>query len=163
VRWPYRDELIVYSDLRNVLVHERIKPFSYIANPSTETVESIEKISDYLLDPPRVIPRFQKTVELVDFEDSVSSILSKINRLGYSQFPVYEKERLRGLLTENGITRWLSKHTTEQLTLVDFDEVSVTDLFAEEEKRRIGNLVHEPQRWKRLLIGFRPTRSWKRF
>jgi hypothetical protein len=40
-----------------------------------------------------------------------------------------------GLLTENGITRWLAKHIERTLSLVDLDEVFVSELLREEEQR----------------------------
>ena len=40
-----------------------------------------------------------------------------------------------GLLTENGITRWLAKHIERTLSLVDLDEAFVSELLREEEQR----------------------------
>ena len=40
-----------------------------------------------------------------------------------------------GLLTENGITRWLAKHIQRALSLVELDEVFVAELLREEEQR----------------------------
>jgi hypothetical protein len=41
----------------------------------------------------------------------------------------------KGLLTENGITRWLAHHVTKTLSIVDLEDVSVRDVVPEEEKR----------------------------
>ena len=43
--------------------------------------------------------------------------------------------RFRGLLTENGITRWLAHHVATKLSLVDLEEIHVTEVIENEEKR----------------------------
>jgi predicted transcriptional regulator len=62
-----------------------------------------------------------------------------IKKHDYSQFPIYDEDEFVGLLTENGITRWLAKHVTQVLSLVDFEEIPVSALLQEEEMRENVN------------------------
>jgi hypothetical protein len=63
-------------------------------------------------------------------------VLKVIEQRDYSQFPVYASERFLGLLTENGITRWLAHHVTSNLSLVELEKVSVKEVLENEEARK---------------------------
>lgn len=121
--------------LRNLLVHEQYRPRDYLAIPSEKTVRTIEQVRDGLLHPERVIPKYQKEVAQVDVADTLAHVLNLIAEHAFSQFPVYTGEQFCGLLTENGITRWLAHHSRNTDTLVELAEVPVQDLLGEEENR----------------------------
>jgi predicted transcriptional regulator len=129
------DYLRMTADLRNVLVHEKTKPYVQLAIPTEEVVERLEVIAGRISNPPRLLPRFQKVVEVLELQTSLAQTLRKIARRDYSQFPVYHESRFWGLLTENGITRWLAHHMTDDLSLVDFEDVPIKKVLPEEEKR----------------------------
>jgi predicted transcriptional regulator len=126
--------LKLVSDLRNVLVHDRTSAFDYPAVPSPGVVEELEKLAAQLTRPERVIPRFQRDVSTVAPDDSISAVLRLVDEQSYSQFPIYSNSSFKGLLTENGITRWLARHVTHELSLVDLEEVTVEQLVAEQEE-----------------------------
>ncbi len=136
-RYPRTDErrLRQYATLRNAVTHGRTKAYAYLSVPLPIVVDDIEAIRDQLLNPPRVIPRFQKEVRTVKSTDTLSDVLALVESLEYSQFPVYDDGQYRGLLTENGITRWLAHHSTTEMTLVELQEVNVKALLRKEEKR----------------------------
>jgi len=129
------DYLRMAADLRNVLVHEKTKPYQPVAVPTMPVVDTLERICRRLTNPPLVVPRFQRPVEVVTLDDSLAKVLKRVSQREYSQFPVYDAERFRGLLTENGITRWLAHHVSKNLSLVELDEVMVRQVLPEEEKR----------------------------
>jgi predicted transcriptional regulator len=129
------DVLRTLADLRNVLVHGKIKPRHYLAIPTPLVVAQIEQIRDRILRPERVIPKFQKEVETVSLDDSLSNVLKQISQKEYSQFPVYDGKTFKGLLTENGITRWLAHYVSDELAIVDLDEVPIRQVLKQEEKR----------------------------
>jgi predicted transcriptional regulator len=137
-RYPRRaDERILrqYATLRNAVTHGRIKPYAYLSVPLPNVVDDIEAMRDQLLNAPRLIPRFQKEVRAVKSTDTLSDVLALVESLEYSQFPVYDDGQYKGLLTENGITRWLAHHSTTEMTLVELQEISVKTLLRKEEKR----------------------------
>jgi predicted transcriptional regulator len=129
------EALRTLADLRNVLIHEKIKPRHYLAIPTPLVVARIEQIRDRILHPERVIPKFQKEVETVSLDDSLAKVLKQISQKDYSQFPVYDGKTFKGLLTENGITRWLAHYVSDELAIVDLDEVPVRQVLKQEEKR----------------------------
>jgi predicted transcriptional regulator len=130
------DYLWMAAELRNVLVHRKTKSFQPVAVPTMPVVETLERICRRLTDPPLVMPRFQRAVEVVTLEESLAKVLKRVAQRGYSQFPVYDAEQFRGLLTENGITRWLAHHVSRTMSLVELDEVPVRQVLPEEEKRQ---------------------------
>ena len=121
--------------LRNGLAHDFTEAVEYVAVPTPLTVEQFEQFHIRLTQPPRAIPTFQRAVAMVRPEHSLQHVLSLVNEHDYSQFPVYGDDGFHGLLTENGITRWLARHVTEQLELVDFNEVTVSEVLGTEENR----------------------------
>jgi len=129
------DWLRVAGALRNVLIHERTRPYDYPAIPTPVMVGRMEKILERLINPLLAIPTFQKEVETVSVKDSLSNVLRKISYKEYSQFPVYDDERFKGLLTENGITRWLAHHVLNELSLIELQEILVEDVLRNEETR----------------------------
>src|SRR3972149_5078464 len=152
--WRDADILCPLGTLRNLLVHERYGPHKYFAVPTEETVLTIEQIRDRLLRPERVIPRFQKGVKKVDMANPLADVLALIVEHDFSQFPVYECEQFRGLLTENGIPRWLAHHSRNTDTLVELTEVPVQKLFDEEEIRNNYRFLPRDMLMDDLIIQF---------
>ncbi|WP_416673605.1 CBS domain-containing protein [Egbenema bharatensis] len=130
-----RQKLRNLADLRNILVHQTTEPSQYPAVPSERTIKQVKQFRDRLINPLKVIPTFQREVETLTPERPLAWVFQRINACDYSQFPVYEGDRFIGLLTENGITRWLARHTVTNLTLIEFEEILITKLLPEEEIR----------------------------
>jgi predicted transcriptional regulator len=135
-RWENRDssQLKKFGDLRNVIVHGTIKS-EYLSIPTAKVVEQIENIRNRLLNPKLVIPEFQREVESIKTTDNLFELLKIIHDRDYSQFPVYdEKGIFKGLLTENGITRWLAYNIQKSdLELVDLKETLIEIVLLREE------------------------------
>ena len=121
--------------LRNVVVHDPKEGDEILAAPSEWIVERLSEISQRILHPILVIPLFEKRVETVSPTHSLSHVFKQIRYRDFSQFPVYEETSFKGLLTENGLTRWLAKHVVDRLSLVDLEDVYVAELLREEEQR----------------------------
>jgi hypothetical protein len=68
---------------------------------------------------------------------------------------VYSNNRFKGLLTENGITRWLAKHVERADSLVDVNDVFVSELLREEEQRDNCSFVSRDLETEILRIMFR--------
>jgi predicted transcriptional regulator len=129
------DYLRMIGDLRNVLVHERFEPGQYLAVPTKIIVKQLESIFERITNPKLVIPTFAKSVTVLSIDDSLADVLRIISEKGFSQFPVYKKNIFKGVLTENGITRWLANHVLNELSLVEFCDVIVEKVLCLEEKR----------------------------
>jgi len=124
------------GDLRNILTHDRTSADGYQAVPTAAFVGAVERIHADLSRPALAVPTFKRHVETVSHNDTLAKVLRQIHKRDYSQFPVYDDSGFRGLLTENGITRWLAEHLTSELSLVDLEEVSVSKVLRKEEARR---------------------------
>jgi predicted transcriptional regulator len=128
----YFDELSVYNDLRNVIVHKKNKVDFVIAEPHAETVQKIENILAYLINPEKVYPKFKSDVKKFNITNSLFDVLVEVKNRGFSQFPIYKENRFIGLLTENGITNWLAKNVLEDL--FSLTETTIGDIIGFEEK-----------------------------
>jgi predicted transcriptional regulator len=136
--WKDGQALLRYAELRNVLVHEPQVPNGYLSIPVASVVADIEAIRDRLLNPQRVYPAYQRDVVTVAPQDTLDTVLALIKERDYSQFPVYDADVFHGLLTENGITRWLAHHLEllGGMTMVEFDDHRVEHVLATEEARQ---------------------------
>lgn len=127
--WSYARELWRCIGLRNVLVHDWVRPGQPPAVPALRTTELIERIRDGLLNPQRVLPIFQRAVTSSSRSERIHQLLARIRNSDFSQFPVIENNEFVGLVTENGLTRWLARYTrTESMfELVDHSVGEVLD------------------------------------
>jgi len=135
-RWTEKKFLKKVADLRNFLVHEMDSDSSYPAIPTQFMVENLERVLNQFLRPDPVIPKFQREVINFQIDDSLQKVLKVIYQKSYSQFPIYNESVFEGLLTENGITRWLSKLAVTNTTIIDFDENPIKSILTQEEKRK---------------------------
>lgn len=139
--WHDADLLKTIADVRNAIVHSKTKAYRYVAVPTPHIAQNLRDCLDRLINPARVIPTFQRKTETVSIDDALTRVLKTITQRDYSQFPVYEAERFRGLLTENGITRWLAHHVTTKLSLIELDDIPVRQVLRSEEKRKNHHFV----------------------
>jgi len=135
------DDLRAFASLRNVVVHSVMNPESPWFQPSQEALDTIQHIEARMREPECVGQHFTRAVEVVSVGDSVVSVLQRVRRFNFSQFPVYDGDRFQGLLTENGVTRWLARHVEEELSLVDFEEERVATLLTFEESKAVFRFI----------------------
>lgn len=128
-----RDLLGLTSQIRNLLVHAQTKPDEFAVAPSVSVVARLELLERRLASPDRAIPTFRKEVTRLAVSDSLAMVFKRIREHDYSQFPVYEGPAFRGLLTENGMTRWLARHVTTEMSLVHLEDVLVKAVLKQEE------------------------------
>ncbi len=139
--WRDDAQLLLFADLRNIIIHAKTAPYRYAAIPSPYVIESIEEIRDRLINPPPVLGRVPNNVVTVSLTDPLMKVLDLINRNAFSQFPVYEAEKFRGLLTENGLARLLANHAHHNLSVIELGDVLVETVLGEEEKRQNCDFV----------------------
>jgi CBS domain-containing protein len=129
--------------LRNALVHNRIYPHLDMAIPTPEVIQRLESIRDKMLNPPKVFPLHKKIVATVSMEDTLAAVMGIVSSSDFSQFPVMDGKEVIGLLTENGITRWLARKIAGDISLVEFSDAQVRDLVGNEERRK--NFIFVPR------------------
>lgn len=119
-QWPDHARLLGLADIRNVLAHsdglaERM------AVPTPEALLAIKAIEERLLSPERVHERFKRRVTTIRPDSSVRVVLELVHKHDYSQFPIIEGRQVTGLLTENGLARWLAAHVKRQTSMLDLE------------------------------------------
>jgi CBS domain-containing protein len=111
--WGDAETLRVFAAMRNFLVHEKMSAFDYPCVPSEGAVREIEAIRDRFLRPATIGAQFTREVIVLGPRDELRSALDLIAKHGISRFPIYEGNRFFGLLTENGIARFLATVVTQ--------------------------------------------------
>jgi len=107
-------------ELRNFVVHNKNL---YMAIPSIQVVEKIERLANRYADVPTVNREFSDGVQTLRSSDTMIDVMKIIEETAYTQFPVYDdQDNFVNLLTENVITLWLAKHVVRNR------EVGSTDL-----------------------------------
>jgi predicted transcriptional regulator len=131
------DYLRMANGLRSVLVHEQTTPYLPVGVPTLPVVERLESIRDQMTNPPRVYPKFKKQVTTISPNDSLVAVLKIVLQKDYSQFPVYDSQHFKGLLTENGITRFLAEYVVREppIGLIELEDHVVSKVLPAEEER----------------------------
>lgn len=117
----YDTDLRELGDLRNAITHERTDGHP-IAEPYSATVSLIKSIARILMNPPKA-RSFQKKVVKVMIHDGLEKVLEDIKENSYSQIPVYDGEKYRGILTTNTIARFISDTSEEGIAMFGNTEV----------------------------------------
>lgn len=133
----HKSELRVLADLRNIIVHGDIE--SPVAVTSIGSLNKIKFIEKQLLNPPTIKDVFNKNIQEVNIKTSLVDVLYYIKKHGYSQFPVIKDNILIGLITENGITNWLSRNIDEDI--VSIKETTVYDVIINDEERHSFDIL----------------------
>lgn len=127
----YKDELLSLADLRNAIVHSPKLGGKTIAEPHIETVERIKYLYEIINNPKKVIPEFQFSVLGAKEDDFINNILIEIREKSFSQFPIFdENNNVVEIITNNTISRWLSKKIEENGTIL-VENVKVKELISE--------------------------------
>ncbi|MGR9048523.1 CBS domain-containing protein [Halobacillus faecis] len=121
------DQLKQYAKLRNAIVHERISGDYFIATPHEDVVRALKRIKRTLDQPPQALEFATRPVLFFKEDTALSHVMEAFDQHGISQFPIYTKDRaFSGLLTNDGIVRWLSQnHTNERIVLENICAVDV--------------------------------------
>jgi predicted transcriptional regulator len=114
--------------------------------PTLAVAEGLKHCKERLMNPARAVPTFQRTVEIISTHDTLSGVLKIIEERDYSQFPVYEDKRFRGLLTENGVTHWLARHVSQSDSSVRLGDIQVLQVLQNEEERTNHQFVRHDMR-----------------
>lgn len=131
----HADFLVEIGELRNALVHSRTGEDEYLAVPNEKTVLELEEIERRLFSPEKVVPRFERGVDSLQANQTLADVLALIREDGYSRYPVYENGGFIGLLTSNGVARWLASHVRNGKIDLDLASVRIVDVLAKDHRR----------------------------
>ncbi|MGV2940584.1 CBS domain-containing protein [Mesobacillus sp. LC4] len=122
----YYHDLKMYGRLRNSLVHDKIALDYYIAEPHEKVVEKIERIASQVSDPKNALDIATRPVFYFKEDTSLVDVLKIIQKRAYSQFPVYDENGFKWLLTSNCIAQWLAGNLLEESRMIE--DVKIRDL-----------------------------------
>ncbi|ULG74262.1 CBS domain-containing protein [Macrococcus brunensis] len=126
----YQDDIDMARELRNLLVHEKKETFN-IAEPTTEFIDMLTTIRQQF-ENPTTVSIFSKEVISLSDTDSLLKVLELVEQYHVSQYPVFQGQRLLGILTDNGITNWLSSVRKE--APLDLTKYKVSELLSQDDK-----------------------------
>lgn len=152
--WSFERDLRRCVGLRNVLVHDQFRPGQPPAIPTAKSLELIERIRDALLKPRKVLPDFQRPVVTAAPLEKIDKLLGRIRDADYSQFPVVAGTEFLGLVTENGITRWLAQRMTKD-SMLELADHAVCEVLECEEARDNFVFVQRSTLIEDLIEAFR--------
>lgn len=123
----YYHDLKMFARLRNSIVHNKVEVGYYIAEPHEEIVQQIEEIAEKLLEEKNSLSIATAPVFFYYEDAKLSDVLTVIQKLNYTIFPVYNEEgEFQWLLTSEGIIKWFAQHMVE--SSIDLKEAKVKDL-----------------------------------
>ena len=125
----YEEDLIDFGRLRNAIVHNGNNKF-IIAEPHDDIVE---KIAAIIAEPPHAIDRVgNKDVIVIEQDMKISEAMEIISRTGYSNLPVYNANKLIGVLNARKLLGVLGAKVGEAINLQEYIESTpVADVIAE--------------------------------
>lgn len=133
--WRVHDQVMVtVAQIRNFLVHTRSDPAFVAAVPHEDMVLRLERTAAMLVRPKLVIPTFQKEVMGFRPEQPLTDLLSVVQSSDVTFFPISGDDGFLGLVTGNGLMRWLAKLADED-PLNDLSEISIGEVLELEEPR----------------------------
>jgi len=137
----YKKDLDLIRKFRNLLLHEHVNIENYLAVPSDYLVDITEQLIEKISRPQRVKDLFLKDVKSFSLDDSLSTVLKEVEATKYTQFPVFDKQRLVGIISDNGITLFLSQMVAEDI--ISIQETKVSDVINYDEEKESFDVVIE--------------------
>lgn len=110
----YKYDLKEYADLRNAIVHER-GDGHVIAEPNDMALADFMRIRAVLLEPPKVVPLFQRKVIYRTVDESIGQAVADMRNGSFSQLPILRDGAVIALLTSETVVRWLASELTNEL------------------------------------------------
>jgi len=116
----YEEDLIDFGRLRNAIIHNGNAKY-IIAEPHDDVVAKIERLADLIAEPPRAMDRIgNKEVITISADMKVGAAIELIYRTGYSNLPVYENEKLLGILNGRKLINVIGKRIGDGVNLQEF-------------------------------------------
>lgn len=103
----FRKRLKSLGNLRNLLVHDH-EYEKEVAVPTERTVRGLESLAETITSPPSLLSVASKNVHSCRPSDPVGTAARVMHDNSFSQLPVFDAEKLVGLLTGETIARWLA-------------------------------------------------------
>jgi len=137
----FEDDLRLYANLRNAIVHNRTDAEYAIAEPHDDIVELIEYIDRELAKPVTVGELFRTKVHTLKVTDLLSTGLDLIRKQRFNQIPIYSKGEFIGLVTATGIMYWLADECPEGV--ISREIPTLLDIYHHEKRKNTYRFVSQ--------------------
>lgn len=124
----YREQLRLFGNLRNAIIHSEKKQGKPVADPREDVVMEIEKIAAMLMNPPLVCEHFLTEVYEVSPEENLVPVLQKMVEMDFSQAPIVKEGYILGLINYEALARWMARLTATPEPLKLFRESTIQDV-----------------------------------
>lgn len=118
----YKDKLATVADLRNIIVHSKrgsdMKP---IAEPHLEVVETLERIKEKVMNPPKALNKIATGISKISYasmNDNAMKVMIKMHEKNFSHIPILDDGKVVGVFSEDTIFSYL---TENQIVAIDKD------------------------------------------
>ena len=101
----YSGELNDLSLIRTLIAHKKREHLILIPE---STIKRVKEILDYIRNPPTVLEKFEKKVYVCDSDNLLIDILKVMKKETFTHIPVYNKGKIKGILSEVSVTNWLA-------------------------------------------------------
>ena len=116
----YEDDLIDYGRLRNAIIHRSNEQY-IIAEPHSDVVEKIERISRLICTPPKAIDTVcSRDVLVVEYNVSIYNVIKLMSESTYSNIPVYKNGALIGVANGQRLINFIGSFILQGGDLDDF-------------------------------------------
>lgn len=128
----YEEDLIDYGRLRNAIIHNGNNKIT-IAEPHDDVVNKIEKLAELIAEPPVAIDRVgNKEVIVISSDMKIGKAMELLSRTGYANLPVYNADKLEGILNARKLMLVLGSRVAEGVNLQEYiDNTSVGTILSE--------------------------------
>lgn len=123
-----------------MIVHRRTSEEFLAAVPHSTTVAMLRSVVKNLLRPTTVGSLFQKDVVQFSTDDSIVELLRPVIQDAFSFFPVRNVNGFSGMLTGNGVMRWVANRA-QSTSAIDISEVTIGQVLQLEEGRENHKFV----------------------
>ncbi|WP_125606093.1 CBS domain-containing protein [Lapidilactobacillus bayanensis] len=134
-------ELDFLRNFRNILVHEGIQAEGEIATPSDYLIEKVETLTTKIREAKKIKALFRSQVISFKLTDNLHDVLQAVKKYGYTKFPVFAEDHLVGVVTDNGITKFMASQLQEDL--ISIKSVHLENILALDKRKDSFMVVNE--------------------
>ncbi len=121
----YEEDLVDFGRLRNSIIHSGNEDI-VIAEPHDDIVDKIEKLAELISEPPLALNRVgNKEVILIEDSMKIGEAIELMARTGYSNLPIYSKNKLIGVLNGRKIVNVLGAKISEGANIQNYIETAM--------------------------------------
>ena len=154
----YEDDLLLCAKLRNVIVHDSKKDL-IIAEPCDEVTSQLCHVADLLSMPPRLSVLKEKNVTGIDADATLGDALVRVAQTNYSNLPVYQKDRMIGILNNRRIVRVIGQALERGEDVDEYLMTPCAQVLQEEDMNRFYRVLGRKDTVQEAIDAFEDNRK----